>query len=144
MTHQLGGAHALILKVHNISSIKKRLEPPNCTFCTILSQLIHQRIYTDASLYNAEELEVITESAHQILGALQALDPDNKIKKEEIELVLELIPPEDNSEYICGYYFVCHERQCLFWLEEFDASDICNEIKVVVSRSHLSEHKHGF
>jgi hypothetical protein len=99
-------------------------------------------VYTDANLFNPEELEVITESANQILGALESSDLDKTIKKDEVELVLELCG--NSSNLVCGYYFVCHERRCLFWLEKFDASDICGEIKVVVSRSHLSELKRGF
>lgn len=62
---------------------------------------------------------MITESAIQIqiLGALESLTLDETIEKDEIELVLELNPYEDDSELICGYYFVCYEHRCLFWLE---------------------------
>lgn len=56
---------------------------------------------------------------------------------DDVELVLEVISRGD--EIICGYYFVNHESRCLFWLTNFDASVICNDIKAVVSSSHLGE-----
>jgi hypothetical protein len=53
-----------------------------------------------------------------------------------VELVLEIVPFKD--QLICGYYFVNHNSRCLFWLEEFDAEEICGDIGVV-SLSHLRE-----
>ena len=79
---------------------------------------------------------MITDSADQILGELENIARDeNIILPPGLELVLEIIPTED--ELICGYYFVEHSSRCLFWLEEFDAEKICEDIKVVVSQSHL-------
>jgi hypothetical protein len=82
------------------------------------------------------QLVIITESADQIWGELKDLARDkNVILPPSVELVLEIVPSE--NELICGYYFVEHNSRCLFWLEEFDAECICNDIKVVASLSHL-------
>ncbi|KIM71656.1 hypothetical protein PILCRDRAFT_93766 [Piloderma croceum F 1598] len=122
------GFHTRTQKGLNISSMWKRLECPD-------SELF-ERIYTDANLYDGEELLIITESANQLLTDLEnkALD-ENVTLPNEVELVLEI--HTQGTEKICGYYFVEHSSRCLFWLEEFDAEKICDEIKVVVSMSHL-------
>jgi hypothetical protein len=79
---------------------------------------------------------VITESADQILGDLVNKTRDENITlPSDVELVLEIVPQD--SGLICGYYFVEHRSRCLFWLENFDAEDICADIKAVVSLSHL-------
>ena len=30
----------------------------------------------------------------------------------------------------CGYYFVNHAKQCLFWLDEFNGIDFLGEVRV--------------
>ena len=99
-----------------------------------------QRIFTEADLYDHKELQLITECADQILSELEETMQDENISLLDVELVLELVPW--NDEVICGYYFVEHNSRCLFWLHEFDAESLCGVIKVVVSLSHLR--KSGF
>ncbi|KIM86765.1 hypothetical protein PILCRDRAFT_816011 [Piloderma croceum F 1598] len=95
-----------------------------------------KRIYTDANLYDPEELVIITESANQILTDLNNKAMDDKVTlPTDVELVLEI--HAQGTEMVCGYYLVEHSSRCLFWLEAFDAEEICNEIKAVVSLSHL-------
>jgi len=79
---------------------------------------------------------IIAESANQILTDLKnkALD-ENVTVPMDVELVLEI--HAQGTEMICGYYLVEHSSRCLFWLEAFDAEEICNEIKAVMSLSHL-------
>ena len=97
-----------------------------------------QRIYTDANMDDPDEFVVITESADQILGDLENKARDlNIMLPSDVELVLEIVPLDSGP--ICGYYFVEHRSRCLFWLEEFDAGGICEDIKVVVSSCHLGE-----
>jgi len=87
-------------------------------------------------MYDREELLIITESANQLLTDLTNKVLDESVTlPNEIELVLEI--HTQGTEKICGYYFVEHSSRCLFWLEQFDAEGICDEIKVVVSMSHL-------
>ena len=99
-----------------------------------------QRIFTEANLYDHDKLQLITECADQILSELENMTRDKNIPfSPDVELVLELVPW--NKQLICGYYFVEHNSRCLFWLEGFDAKDLCG-IKAVVSLSHLR--KSGF
>ena len=99
---------------------------------------ICQRIYTDADLYDPGQFTIITESSDQILGELENMARDKNVTLPPgVELVLEIIPLKD--DFICGYYFVNHNSRCLFWLQEFDAEEICDDIRVVVSLSHLRE-----
>jgi hypothetical protein len=79
---------------------------------------------------------IITESANQILTDLNNKAMDDKVTlPTDVELVLEI--HAQGTEMVCGYYLVEHSSRCLFWLEAFDAEEICNEIKAVVSLSHL-------
>jgi hypothetical protein len=134
------GFHTRTPKGLNISSMRKRLECPILSYSGSIHRnnilTFQQRIYTDANLYDGEELLIITESANQLLTDLnnKAL-AENVTLPNEIELVLEI--RTQDTDKICGYYFVEHSSRCLFWLEEFDAEGICDEIKVVVSMSHL-------
>ena len=96
----------------------------------------YQRIYTDVNLYDLKELVVITESADQILSDLVNKTRDKNITlPSDVELILEIVSRD--SDPIFGYYFVEHRSWCLFWLDEYDAEEICSNIKVVVSLSHL-------
>jgi hypothetical protein len=101
--------------------------------------ICYQRIYTDANLCDPDELMVITESADQILGNLVNKTRNKNITlPDDIELVLEIVPRDSQGGGPkCGYYFVEHRNQCLFWLDKFDAEHICPDIKVMVSFSHL-------
>ena len=99
-----------------------------------------QRIFTDANLYDHDKLQQIAECADQILSELENTTRDENISlPPDVELVLDLFPWK--QQLICGYYFVKHDSRCLFWLEGFDAKDLCG-IKAVVSPSHLR--KSGF
>lgn len=53
---------------------------------------------------------------------------------QETCLVLEFRNPED-----CGYYFVNHAKQCLFWLDEYNAMEFLSEVQVDYSPSHIGE-----
>lgn len=55
-----------------------------------------------------------------------------------VELVLELHRSVENDEMECGYYFVDHRTRCLFWLHEYDISEILEEVKGASSPSHIS------
>lgn len=94
-----------------------------------------QRVYTESDY---EELEIITQLADQILADLtNASQAADVTLPDDVELVLELDHLSD--ETTCGYYFANNPRRCLFWLDMFDANNICDEIKVIISESHLSQ-----
>lgn len=133
----LDGLHKPILKGPNIFTTEKRSDCLLVTYHTPLISL-HQRILTDADICDPQIFTVVDESANQLLSELhQRASEDNVAIPPDVELVLELIVWDD--DVFCGYYFVEHRSRNLFWLDEFDASDICADIKVVVSQDHLRE-----
>lgn len=134
----MAGSHIHTLKVFDISFIRKRqgfiAYPFKICYSIELFQF-QQRVYTEA---DPEDLEIITKLADRILADLaNAAQLANVTLPDDVELVLELVHFSD--ETICGYYFVNHLHRCLFWIELFDGDGICDEIKVVISESHLSE-----
>ena len=140
--HLLDGPHARILKVLCISFTQEKARTSGFIFQANTKSMswCQQRIYTDANLYDSKEFAIITESADQILTQLQNQAQDlHDALPDDVELVLEIVPFQHKS--ICGYYFVNHSRRCLFWLEKFDASGICDDVKAVVSLPHLREHR---
>ena len=60
------------------------------------------------------------------------LDAVNKTLDDDVHIVFELMPwPEDevkeerlSSKYICNYYLVKHGTRTVFWLDDFDASEL--------------------
>ncbi|KAF7983489.1 hypothetical protein HWV62_21802 [Athelia sp. TMB] len=98
-----------------------------------------KRIYTDAHMYDPTKATIINEAASQIFGRLQQEIDDprvHEIMPKEYDLVLEIVNLPDGG-VIVGYYFADHTSKLLFWMEEFDASKICSEIRCVVSIAHL-------
>ncbi|KAF7986260.1 hypothetical protein HWV62_35170 [Athelia sp. TMB] len=98
-----------------------------------------KRIYTDAHMYDPTKAIIINEAASQIFGRLQQEIDDPRVQDiipKEYDLVLEIVDLP-NGGVIVGYYFADHTSKLLFWMEEFDASIICSEIRCVVSIAHL-------
>ncbi|KDR80108.1 hypothetical protein GALMADRAFT_242345 [Galerina marginata CBS 339.88] len=84
------------------------------------------RIVTDSYLYTPEVGEQICAWAHEV--EKQAADK-SFVLTDSVELFLQL---EDDD---CNYYFVDRATQTLFWLEEYETSDL--GLHPVVSPSHL-------
>ena len=59
------------------------------------------------------------------------------IPSKDYDLVLDLMPNE-NKEMQWSYYYACHDTRCLFWLEEYDMTDVTSEVDGVESPAHLS------
>ncbi|KII87564.1 hypothetical protein PLICRDRAFT_42066 [Plicaturopsis crispa FD-325 SS-3] len=51
-------------------------------------------------------------------------------------LVLEIFPSEDSM--VCGYYFVNHKHQCLFWVETFNAEYLLTDVHATIEPSHFN------
>jgi len=60
-----------------------------------------------------------------------------KIPSTNYDLVLDLMPNE-NEEMQWSYYYACHDTRCLFWLDEYDMTDVGSEVDGVESLAHLS------
>jgi hypothetical protein len=52
------------------------------------------------------------------------------------DLVLDIVPVEDRMQW--AYYYACHEKRCLFWLETYDATYMLSEVYGVKSPAHIS------
>jgi len=59
------------------------------------------------------------------------------IPSENYDLVLDLMPQENNETY-WSYYYACHDTRCLFWLQRYDTTDITSYVDGVESPAHLS------
>jgi hypothetical protein len=58
------------------------------------------------------------------------------IPSSNYDLVLDIVPVGDKIQW--GYYYACHEKRCLFWLETYDATYTLSEAYGVKSPAHLS------
>ena len=61
------------------------------------------------------------------------------IEKYQIQIPLETyLVLEFRNKGRCGYYFVNHPKQSLFWLDEFDGMDFLYEVRVQYTPSLIS------
>jgi hypothetical protein len=96
---------------------------------TLLLQEIH--ILTDVWMYDVvsrEKLEIIITEVFSYISKYKVEIP------EESCLVLEF-----RNSGRCGYYFVNHDEQRLFWLDEFNGMDFLFEVKVEYTLSLVGE-----
>jgi hypothetical protein len=96
--------------------------------------LFGQSIFTDAWIYDPDILTDINHAAEQILSRLQETVRVDAFPAPP-ELALEL-NSNVNGETTCGYYFADSSTRYLFWLEQYDAGEVCSTTPVV-SLSHL-------
>jgi hypothetical protein len=93
-----------------------------------------KKILTEANLYQPE-------MAQDVDIFIEKIDDMLRVGDFEVgptaELVLEPMLSSKGDEMICGYYFVDHEKRCLFWLEDFDASFLLREVKGATSPAHI-------
>lgn len=59
------------------------------------------------------------------------------ILQDDYDLVLNITHIEGERPQ-WSYYYACHTKRCLFWLENYDASDIISYVKGVQSPAHIS------
>lgn len=58
----------------------------------------------------------------------------------EIEIPIEThLVLEFRGTGRCGYYFVNHQQQCIFWLDEFNGMDFLYEVKIEYTPSLIGE-----
>lgn len=96
-------------------------------------------------MYDPKQFAIISETGDQLLDHLRQEASNQEAATAlptEYDLVMELVmvKRDECEEQAVGYYFADHQSKLLFWLDKFDAEDICKEIKVVVSISHLREY----
>jgi len=95
----------------------------------LLIQQFDQRIFTEVDLFNEQIQRELEDYASILYGYLDAV---KKTLDDDVHIVFELVPwPEDEvkeneplSHYICNYYLVKHGTRTVFWLDDFDASEL--------------------
>jgi hypothetical protein len=93
-----------------------------------------KRIFTDTDMHDPllrDEIEDFYLYLQKILCLDQLEIPSNNY-----DLVLDIMPVEDKIQW--AYYYACHEKRCLFWLETYDATYMLSEVYGVKSPAHIS------
>ncbi|TFK32491.1 hypothetical protein BDQ12DRAFT_616975 [Crucibulum laeve] len=88
-----------------------------------------RRVLTDAYLHDQDALIRIDLYISSIFAYMQKYTIQ---RVSSAVLVLEL-----RHSGNCGYYFVDHSDQCIFWLDTFDASDMVTDARVTITLEHL-------
>ena len=94
-----------------------------------------QRVYTEANLYEEDFLHVVNEDIATIEDFLEShgirLGPT-------VDLALDLNKSEDGT-ITTDYYYADHERRIIFFLDEFESSNLpaWSQVPGVNSLSHL-------
>ncbi|KAF8805781.1 hypothetical protein BYT27DRAFT_7168984 [Phlegmacium glaucopus] len=86
-------------------------------------------ILTDVWMYDADSKTKLETYIEQIFSYIEEYNIEIP---EETCLVLEL-----RNSGKCGYYFVNHAKQCLFWLDEFNGLGFLGKVKVKYTPSHI-------
>ncbi|KAN0127127.1 hypothetical protein V8E53_015065 [Lactarius tabidus] len=90
-----------------------------------------RRLFTDTDMHNPEfrgAIEVPYRYLRKIL-------PAKRIPSKNYDLVLDM--HEDGGQMQWFYYYACHKKRCLFWLEAYDAKDMISEVYWVASAAHV-------
>ncbi|KAF8068880.1 hypothetical protein FPV67DRAFT_1448735 [Lyophyllum atratum] len=93
-----------------------------------------KRIFTDANLYEADMLS-------QIEANIDTIDEFFRVhnirRSVHVDLVLELLRVDGQIDTL--YYMVDHSKRCIFFVDDFDASDlpIWYELQGVTSPTHV-------
>ena len=59
-----------------------------------------------------------------------------KLPSNDCDLFLDIMPVDDEIQW--AYYYACHEKRCLFWLEPYEATDMLSEVYGAKSPAHIS------
>ena len=79
-----------------------------------------------------EEVEYFYDFLQRLLE-----DENLSIPSRNYDLVLDIMVTDD-GEISWSYYYACHEAQCLFWLQTYDASYLISDVFGVKSPAHFS------
>ncbi|KAF8814763.1 hypothetical protein BYT27DRAFT_6959625 [Phlegmacium glaucopus] len=86
-------------------------------------------VLTDVWIYDADPKTKLETYIEQIFSYIEKYNIEIP---EETCLVLEF-----RNSGRCGYYFVNHAKQCLFWLDVCNGMDFLGEVKVEYTLSHI-------
>jgi predicted deacylase len=91
-----------------------------------------KRLFTDTDMHSPEFRGAIEVTYRH----LQKILPAERIPSKNYDLVLDM--HEEGGEMQWFYYYACHKKRCLFWLEAYDAKDMISEVYWVASAAHVS------
>ena len=95
-----------------------------------------QPVYTDAYLYEKDIFEEVEKFREAIFGEILSKANDMPA---EWELVLDLGDDEGLDERVCFYYFVNCSNRTLFWLHNFDVTQVLSGLNEIKSKRRISE-----
>lgn len=90
-----------------------------------------RRLFTDTDMHSPEfrgAIEVTYRHLRKIL-------PAERIPSKNYDFVLDM--REEGGQMQWFYYYACHKKRCLFWLEAYDAKDMISEVYWVASAAHV-------
>jgi len=90
-------------------------------------------MFTDAYLYESRVRIEIELFANCISRLLEHTDSSG-LPSGDYDIVLELAPAGDDTNEWC-YYIVDHSMRTLFWLHDFDASEMISEVTSISADS---------
>lgn len=98
---------------------------------------LDQRIFTDANLYDDD----IHSQIHSDIDIIESFMCSHNIRRSpQDDLVLEMIRQDDGS-IKTSYYFANHSKRCIYFLDEFKASELeaWGEVQGATSPTHISK-----
>ncbi|KAI0296406.1 hypothetical protein BC826DRAFT_233003 [Russula brevipes] len=93
-----------------------------------------RKLFTDTDMLDPmlrDEMEDFYDYLQNVIRVDDLFIPSN-----HYDLVLDIMPTGD-GQIQWSYYYACHEKRCLFWLETYDASYMISELFGVKSPAHV-------
>jgi hypothetical protein len=99
------------------------------------TNVLLKRIFTDTDMHDPFFRDEI-EEFYQYLQKMLRVD-QLKILSNNYDLVLDIVPIGGRIQW--SYYYAHHGTRCLFWLQNYDATNVLSELWGVNSPAHISE-----
>ncbi|KAF8258667.1 hypothetical protein EI94DRAFT_1691246 [Lactarius quietus] len=98
-----------------------------------------RRLFTDTDMYDP----LLREEMEDFYGYLQRIVRYEgvEIPSKDYDLVLDVVLSEERLQW--SYYYACHEKRCLFWLDPYDATHMISELCGVKSPAHVKHRLEG-
>jgi len=96
-----------------------------------------KRLFTDTDMHN-RDLKKGMEDFYSYLKKIERVK-FLTIPSKNYDMVLDIKPYEDEDDKMqWSYYYACHDTRCLFWIHQYNATNIISEVYGVESPAHLS------
>lgn len=103
---------------------------------------IVKRIITEAWIWDQNQAIALDKFIARIEHFTQSR---NVHRPDDVDLVLEI--SQQDEDFWCGYYYVCHSTRSLFWLEKHTITDYLSEVRGELHPTHIKlylEHQYWF